>query len=211
MRHTCLLLFFVVAAHADEALQRFAYEKAEMGLPFRVTLYAPDEATAKAAADAAFARIAQLNSVFSDYDPDSELSRLSRTVDRDVPVTTDLWNVLERAQTVAAKTEGAFDITVGPLVNLWRNARRKRELPTREKIAEYRARVGWQKLRLDPTAKERASRKQTCGSTAGDRQGLRSGRRDKAPARARTDPGARRRCRRHDGRRSAAGTARLED
>jgi thiamine biosynthesis lipoprotein len=60
-------------------LQRFAFEKAEMGLPFRVTLYAEDEAAAKAAADAAFARVTVLNSILSDYDPDSEISRLSRT------------------------------------------------------------------------------------------------------------------------------------
>ncbi len=147
-----LLFLCVLTAWAGE-LQRFAYEKAEMGLPFRVTLYAPDEATAKAASDAAFARIAQLNAVFSDYDPDSELSRLSRTAGRDVPVTTDLWTVLARAQALAARTEGAFDITIGPLVNLWRHARRKRALPTPEQIAEYRARVGWQKLSLDPVAK----------------------------------------------------------
>src|SRR5262245_16903237 len=118
-------------AFGEEALQRFAFEKAEMGLPFRITLYAPDEKTAKAAADAAFERIAQLNSVLSDYDPDSEISRLSQTHDREVPVTTDLWNVLERAQKMSACSDGAFDVTVGPLVNLWRRARRKKELPSK--------------------------------------------------------------------------------
>src|SRR5688500_1119767 len=107
------------AAVGNEGDQRFAYEKAEMGLPFRITLYAADETTAKAAADAAFERISQLNSVLSDYDPDSEISRLSRTIGKDVPVSTDLWNVLERAQGMSAKSNGAFDVTIGPLVNLW--------------------------------------------------------------------------------------------
>lgn len=141
--------------HAAEPLQRFLYEKAEMGLPFRITLYAPDEKTAKEATDAAFARIAQLNRILSDYDPDSELSRLSRTSGegRFVPVTTDLWNVLERAQTLAQRTDGAFDVTVGPLVNLWRRARRKQELPSKELIAEMKARVGWKSLVLDPQTK----------------------------------------------------------
>lgn len=155
MRLAVLAALAAATLHAEPALQRFLYEKAEMGLPFRVTLYAPDEATAKAAADAAYARIAQLNSVFSDYDPDSELSRLSRTSGegRFVPVTTDLWNVLERAQVLAAKTDGAFDITVGPLVNVWRRARRKKELPSAELIAEMKARVGWKNLVLDPATK----------------------------------------------------------
>jgi FAD:protein FMN transferase len=137
---------------ADENLQKFVYEKAEMGLPFRVSLYASDEATARAAADAAFARIAVLNSILSDYDPDSELSRLSQTSGQGkvVPVSTTLWKVLSRAQEFAERTDGAFDITVGPLVNVWRRARRKQEMPSAELLAEMKARVGYRNLRLDP-------------------------------------------------------------
>jgi thiamine biosynthesis lipoprotein len=137
---------------SDESLQKFVYEKAEMGLPFRVSMYAPDESTAKAAADAAYDRIALLNSILSDYDSDSELSRLSQTSGQGkaVPVSTDLWNVLIRAQDFAKMSDGAFDITVGPLVNLWRRARHKQELPKPELIAEMKARVGYQNLKLDP-------------------------------------------------------------
>ncbi len=136
---------------ADEILQKFVYEKAEMGLPFRVSLYAADPATAKAAADAAFERIAFLNTVFSDYEPDSELSRLSRSAGRGqpVPVSATLWKVLVRAQEYAARTGGAFDITVGPLTSLWRRARRKQEMPGAELLAEMKARVDYKNLRLD--------------------------------------------------------------
>ncbi|MEZ0259080.1 MAG: FAD:protein FMN transferase [Chthoniobacter sp.] len=137
---------------ADEPLQKFVYEKAEMGLPFRISMYAKDEASAKAAADAAYERISVLNSILSDYDPDSELSKLSRTSGQGkiVPVSTDLWRVLERAQQYAVRSDGAFDVTVGPLVNLWRRARHKQELPSPELIAEMKARVGYKNLRLDP-------------------------------------------------------------
>jgi len=147
-----LHLSVVPSAPADESLQKFVYEKAEMGLPFRISMYASDEATAKVAAEAAFERIAVLNGILSDYDPDSELSRLSRSSGQGkaVPVSTDLWNVLVRAQEFAARSDGAFDITVGPLVNLWRRARHKQELPSPELIAEMKARVGYKNLRLDP-------------------------------------------------------------
>ena len=147
-------MLLLLTARASD-LQRFAFEKAEMGLPFRITLYASDEAVAKAAADAAFARIAVLNSVFSDYDSDSELSRLSRTagLGKAVTVSRDLWMVIERAQALAVRTEGAFDITVGPLVNVWRRARRKQELPSAELIAEMSARVGFKNVRLDAAAR----------------------------------------------------------
>lgn len=151
----CSALVFGLASLGTEeqsaALQRFAFEKAEMGLPFRITLFALDEASAKSAADAAFARVEELNSVLSDYDPDSELSRLSNTAGQGkaVPVSDDLWRVLERGQAMAARTDGAFDLTIGPLVNVWRRARRKQELPSPELIAEMRARVGFRNLRLD--------------------------------------------------------------
>jgi thiamine biosynthesis lipoprotein len=136
----------------EEKLRKFIYEKAEMGLPFRVSLYAADEATAKAAADAAFERIAVLNGIFSDYDPNSELSRLSRTSGQGkaVPVSSTLWKVLVRAQEFAERSDGAFDITIGPLVNVWRRARRQQEMPGAELLAEMKARVGYKHLRLDP-------------------------------------------------------------
>ena len=57
-------------------------------------------------------------------------------------MSTTLWRVLERSQEIAVRTEGAFDVTVGPLVNLWRRTRRRQELPAAALLAEMRARVG---------------------------------------------------------------------
>jgi len=154
----CLFLWNGAALGADG---RYAYEKAEMGLPVRVTLYAPDEGAARAAADRAFARVEALNAVFSDYDSDSELSRLSDTAGsgRAAAVGPELWHVLEFAQRVAALSKGGFDISVGPVVNLWRVARRKHELPKPERLLEARARVGYQGIELDPAARTALLRK----------------------------------------------------
>lgn len=136
-------------------LQRFEFSQPQMGLPFRMVLYAADAPAADAAARAAFARIAELNGILSDYDTDSELSRLSRTAGdgRAIPLSADLWLVLERAQKIAAETDGAFDITVGPCVSLWRKARREKKLPRPELLAESLKAVGWQKLKLDANAR----------------------------------------------------------
>jgi len=147
------LILILLAGSAPAEERRFVFEKAEMGVPFRITLYAADEAAARRATDAAFERVEVLNSILSDYDPDSEISRLSQTSRRAVPVSGDLGHVLEISQRIAEQTEGAFDITIGPLVNLWRRARRKNELPAPELIAEMRARVGFRRLRLDPAAR----------------------------------------------------------
>ena len=136
-------------------LSRFEFTQPQMGLPFRIVLYAADQAAADSAAHAAFARISQLNDILSDYDTDSELSRLSRTAgeSRAVPVSADLWFCLERSEALAARTGGAFDATVGPLVSLWRKARREKKLPRPDLLDEARAAVGWEKLRLDPKAR----------------------------------------------------------
>jgi thiamine biosynthesis lipoprotein len=131
--------------------QRFEYTRPEMGTPFRIVLYAVDKPSADAAANAAFARIKQLNDILSDYDTDSELSRLSQTAGggKAVKVGDDLWHVLECSQQVARETGGAFDITCGPVVSLWRKARREGKLPDTEKLDEARRAVGYDKLRLN--------------------------------------------------------------
>lgn len=136
---------------ADQELKRFQSTQVEMGVPFKVLLYAPDESAAKGAFDAAFSRIAELNSLLSDYDPHSELSRLSKAspMPRPRPISPDLWLVLERSQQLARQTDGAFDVTVGPYIRLWRRARRQQQMPSPERLAEARASVGYRHLVLD--------------------------------------------------------------
>jgi len=137
------------------ALSRYEYQQPQMGLPFRIVLYGPDEAIGKADADAAFRRIAQLNATLSDYEAESELSQLSRTSGqgREIPVSEDLWRVLQRAQEVAERSGGAFDATVGPCVNLWRKARREKKMPDPVRLAEARKAVGYTHVRLNPERK----------------------------------------------------------
>ena len=132
--------------------QRYGYERTLMGAAVKITLYAPQERSANLAADAAFERIAQLDRILSDYKADSELSKLSDTAGsgRAVSLGHDLWTVLERGQRLAERTGGAFDVTVGPYVRLWRRARRNKQFPAADRLAEARAAVGYKKLKLDP-------------------------------------------------------------
>ena len=155
LRAVAALLFAALARSSAFALERFVYERAEMGVPFRISLYAANETVAQTAAEAAFDRVTVLNSIFSDYDSDTELSRLSHSSGqgKQVPVSSDLWRILEKSQTLASQTDGAFDITVGPLVNLWRRSRRKHEFPPEKLLAQMRARVGFKNLILDPSRK----------------------------------------------------------
>ncbi len=122
-----------------------------MGTLFRFVLYAGDSIQAIAASNAAFARIDTLNNILSDYQRTSELSRLSASSGsgKKIRVSDDLWQVLTSAYQVSEESKGAFDITVGPYVKLWRRARRQKALPDSVLLAKAEKAVGFTKIRLD--------------------------------------------------------------
>lgn len=136
---------------AAEPAVRYERTEPHMGVPFRIVLYANTEAAANQAFDAAFARIAELNAVMSDYDAESELMRLCKSSRPGLPVEVSppLFEVLQRAKRMSEASGGAFDVTVGPAVQLWRRARRQREFPDPERLADARARIGDELVRLD--------------------------------------------------------------
>jgi len=134
------------------AHQRYEFDEQLMGMNFRIVVYSADPGTANRAVRRAYERIQQLNDVLSDYQEDSELSLLGKLSGsgRPVPLSRDLDRVLRAAIDLAARTQGAFDPTVGPLTRLWRRTRRSRELPSDEILARARERVGYTNLLLDP-------------------------------------------------------------
>ena len=145
-----LLLTACRAPSSPQTLHRFEFKHPAMGTLFTITLYAPNAPTAEAAADAAFKRIDALEDIMSDYQADSELMRLcDQPYGKPVPVSADLFDVLQRAQRISQLSDGSFDATIGPCVRLWRFARKRKVLPTPAEIATAQAAVGWQKLRLD--------------------------------------------------------------
>src|SRR5262245_17424922 len=111
-------------------LTRHAFTERHMGTLFQVIVYAPSESVARAGAKGAFARVAALDAIMSDYRPASELMRLcAKAGGPPVKVSDELFTVLARADKVARESGGAFDVTVGPVVRLWRLSRRTGRLP----------------------------------------------------------------------------------
>ncbi|MHB1424451.1 MAG: FAD:protein FMN transferase [Gemmataceae bacterium] len=144
------ILAVLVLGGAEPALTRYTFTEPHMGTRFRIIVYAPDRNSAREAIQDAYARIASLNATMSDYDKASELMRLcAKAGGPPVPVSRELFFVLSRAQEVSRQSDGAFDATVGPLVKLWRQARKEHQLPAADKLAEARALVGWRNVRLD--------------------------------------------------------------
>lgn len=123
-----------------------------MGTQFRVLIHASDRNAAERAVTAAFLRGQALNRTMSDYLEDSELNRLCRA--QRMRVSEDLFVVLEYSQRVAKESQGAFDVTLGPMIRLWREARRRGILPAPTEIEAARARCGFRKLTLHRRTRE---------------------------------------------------------
>ena len=135
---------------AEPPLTRFEFSQPHMGTRFRIVLYAPDAALAARASDEAFERIARLDDSMTDYRSGSELMSLCHQAGGPpVVVSEDLLRVLEESQKLATRSGGAFDITAGPVIHLWRRARRRHELPDTRELAAARRLVGYKYLRFD--------------------------------------------------------------
>jgi thiamine biosynthesis lipoprotein len=133
---------------------RFEFAETHMGTEFKIVLYTDDASLARSASRAALDRIAALDATLSDYQPESELMRLcGKAGGPPVAVSADLFDVLDRSRVMFERSDGAFDVTVGPVVRLWRRARRDRKMPDPGRLAEARALVGSDKMRLDPEAR----------------------------------------------------------
>lgn len=136
--------------------QRFDVSRPVMATVFRVSLFAENEAKAKAAADEALAKVESLARAFSDYDPDSELMRLCQQAPAAMKVSDDLAGILKSSLATAEQTGGAFDICIGRMTQLWRRSRRQKELPSTRRLAEARELSGWRLVHLDAAAKTAA-------------------------------------------------------
>jgi thiamine biosynthesis lipoprotein len=145
------LSLVAVASPPRSELHRYEAVEPHMGTLVRITLYAEGERAAKDAFRAAFDRIRDLDGILSDYRPDSELNQVTRTgVGQAVRVSEDLFAVLAASQDLAEATGGAFDVTQGPVVRLWREARKTARVPDPVALQDARNRSGFRKLHLDP-------------------------------------------------------------
>jgi thiamine biosynthesis lipoprotein len=126
-----------------------------MGGTVRLVFYAAGGAArAGQAARDAFAAVAEVDRMMSDYKPESDLCRVGAAAGGGpVPVPAALVEVLVAAQRVAAASDGAFDPTVGPMVQAWRRARKEGRLTTPEEVAAAKALVGHRLLHLDPAGR----------------------------------------------------------
>ena len=122
-----------------------------MGTMFNIIVYHDSAAAAERAVDEAMAEIVRLDAVMSHYKQQSELSRLNREGRRGfVAVEPSLYEVLEVSVEFSRKSGGRFDVTIAPLLRVWKDAYAAGRRPSAQEIAEVRRCVGYQHIEMKP-------------------------------------------------------------
>lgn len=147
-----LLLLAAAAPHASRA-ESLRLEKSvdAMGSTYTVAIYGEDRHRMERAVEAAFDEVQRLDALLSNYKPDSEWSRVNRNAaGGPVEVSAELFGLLEACRDYHRASDGAFDISVGPLMKLWGFYKGKGRLPHRAEVLAALRRVGWRHVELDP-------------------------------------------------------------
>lgn len=163
--HTWLamLLLGCQAGPPSLAQELIEFSGATMGTRYHVRAVVSEDASPRQLQERVDRRLVEINRQMSTYDPKSELSRFNRDAAAGewFEVSVDTAAVVQKSLEIAKATDGAFDPTVGPLVDLWGfgPAGRRREPPADDQIAAAHARVGHRQIsvRLDPPALRRSA------------------------------------------------------
>lgn len=137
-------------SQTSATLTRFHLSHAAMGTEFTLDLYAPDQSTAEQEANLVFDEVDRLEDLLSNYKSSSELSRISRDAGNG-PVITDpeTFQFLKRSLYWSERSDGAFDITVGPLLRVWGFYQHGGRVPSETELKALRETIGWEKVQLN--------------------------------------------------------------
>ena len=148
---TCFVVALLVSTLRKENVELDSGYRLTMGTFARIVVIAPNSSIAEKSIQTAFAAQDHIEDLMSYHRPDSELNRVNNEAfEHPVIVHPMTFKVIQSAIEYSKISDGAFDVTIGPLVNLWRLAGDANTPPTEAEISEARSKVGYEKLILDP-------------------------------------------------------------
>lgn len=157
-----ILLFVVIACPGcrlkSAPLKPFTDEKFLMDTLIQVTVYSDDEQKGKEALTKAFAEFERIDKLTDRFPKDGEITAASSDVIRinenagirPVQVSTDTINIIQRSLYYAHLSGGSFDITIGPIMDLWGFGKNEQHIPSDEQIKETLSLVDYRKVIVDP-------------------------------------------------------------
>jgi thiamine biosynthesis lipoprotein len=147
------LLLAPVAGSQTQELLRLQRSADAMGATYSIILYGTDTEKMEAGVSAAFEEARRLDGLLSNYRPDTEWSRVNREGSRRaVPVSPELFRLLTDCQEYSRLSEGAFDITVGPLMKVWAFYKGTGALPQDRNVKQALQHVGYRHIHLNAGA-----------------------------------------------------------
>jgi thiamine biosynthesis lipoprotein len=153
-----ILLFFsfisILHPSSSQSSNLFKYHQVAMGTVIEITLIADDEEAANKASLQAFQEIKRIETLMSPWLDSSDVTRINRSAGKErVKVSPETFEVIQKAQEISELSEGGFDITVGPLTELWREARKKTIPPSIEEVKEKLGLVNFKNIETDQEGK----------------------------------------------------------
>lgn len=153
MRAVLVVLLFASWAFGQE-LYRLEKSADAMGATYTVALYGTDRTSMEAAVDASLAEAQRLDALLSNYRPASEWSRVNRSAaGAPVKVSAELFRLLAACLEYSRESEGAFDITVGPLMKIWGFYKSSGHLAPKSEVDAALSKIGYRHIHLDEAAR----------------------------------------------------------
>ncbi|MCD5401924.1 FAD:protein FMN transferase [candidate division NPL-UPA2 bacterium] len=145
-----LLLFGCQEAGAAPEHRTLRETRFLLGTTVEITIKGEEEARARQAIHHAFREIEKIHNLMNPFCEDSELSRLNREgAEGPVELGPDTFRVIQKSLRLSELSQGAFDITIAPLLRLWDAARKRGQLPGREELQKTLALVNYQNILFD--------------------------------------------------------------
>ncbi len=140
---------------------RFFESAPRLGTTVSVTFFVACDQDPRDVTDGFFGELDRLNRVISDYDPSSEISSLAKSYRprRAISISPELFALLQKSDSLSRWSQGRFDITIGPLTQLWRRTLKDDRIPSVRQIRRARRAVGHDHLQLLPPGRLSLRRK----------------------------------------------------
>ena len=130
--------------------RKFSYSEMKMGSPFNLIIVSTDSIKAKHLAQKSFQLVDSLSHIFSNYDSSSELSKINTSAGLlPYKMSATMLDLVQKSQYAYIQSKGAYDISIGTLSSLWRNARKTKLFPEASTVLATKKLVGLGQVKIN--------------------------------------------------------------
>lgn len=145
-----IALFLALTLSVQGQNKKYIFTENKMGSPFNLIFVANDSSRARLIAKDCFKLIDSLAQIFSDYDTTSEVNKINANAGlRPIKMSPAMLDLVLKSKEAYLKSEGSYDITIGPLSLLWRKARNTKTFPVDTAIQNRKSLVDFKLLKIE--------------------------------------------------------------